>query len=93
MEDRAVPLASLLGTMGGNLGLFLGMSIMTFLEFFEFFTVVLLSSLCCCVAKKVISKEKKPKPTEVEMVEEISITKEQETVAEVAVDQYSTIHF
>ena len=76
MEDRAVPLASLLGTMGGNLGLFLGMSIMTFLEFFEFFTVVLvvlLSSLCCCGAQKVTSKEKKTKPTEVEMVEEISI--------------------
>jgi len=74
-ESRAVPLASLLGTMGGNLGLFLGMSIMTFLEFFEFFVIVLLSSLCCCGAKKVLSKKKtkeEKKPTEVEM-EEISV--------------------
>jgi len=61
--------------MGGNLGLFLGMSIMTFLEFFEFFVIVLLSSLCCCGAKKVLSKKKtkeEKKPTEVEM-EEISV--------------------
>jgi hypothetical protein len=35
-EQQTTTLSSLIGTLGGNMGLWLGMSIMTFLEFVEF---------------------------------------------------------
>ncbi len=71
-EGRAVPLASLLGTMGGNLGLFLGMSLMTFMEFFEFAVVSLLTVAACCKAgsKKGKQQEKQEQQRQVATAED-----------------------
>ncbi|XP_045885467.1 acid-sensing ion channel 1B isoform X1 [Micropterus dolomieu] len=51
-QKKAYELAGLLGDIGGQMGLFIGASILTILELFDYLYEVLKYKLCRCVKKK-----------------------------------------
>ena len=60
VTSPAISVASLLGSIGGNLGLFVGASVMTFLEFSEYLCVAVISGAVMRCGIKSLSQHKSP---------------------------------